>query len=89
MSGRQWMWILWPAFLAAALGEAVFFAFFDPEDLAFLGERITLSRTAVYSIGFFLFWALAAVSSFMTAFLVRAPGPPDADPGQDATAART
>jgi hypothetical protein len=69
MTSRQWILLLWPSFIAATMAESVFFAFFDPEDLAFLGEGIRLSRTAVYSIGLFFFWALAALSSAMTIYL--------------------
>lgn len=40
-----------------------------PRALALLGEPMAASKTAVYFIGFFLCWALAAVSSFMTSCL--------------------
>ncbi len=63
--------IVWPSFLAAAAATMVFFAMFDPPRL---GEIITLpfdlSRLEGYSIGFFLFWLLTALSSYLTAFLL-------------------
>jgi hypothetical protein len=66
------MWILWPAFLVAGVGTAVFFTVFDPVELRFFGDTVeSASRTAVYSIGFFLFWALAAGSSALTCYLQR------------------
>jgi hypothetical protein len=65
------IWILWPSFLVAAAAEAVFFALFDPGELAFFGRPLELSRTAVYSIGFFLFWGFAAVSSGLSLYLGR------------------
>jgi hypothetical protein len=68
---QRWIWVLWPSFVMAALGEVLFFAFFDPEDLALLGEPLGLSRMAVYSIGFFALWSLGALSSAMTCFLQR------------------
>ena len=66
-------WILWPAFLVACGMEVVFFTLFDPEDLHFLGAPLEASRMAVYSVGFFVFWALGAASSFLTCFLQRSP----------------
>jgi hypothetical protein len=66
------MWILWPAFLVAGVGTAVFFTVFDPVDLRFFGDSVEgTSRTAVYSVGFFLFWALASGSSALTCYLQR------------------
>ena len=58
------MLILWPSFLAAGAAEVVFFTVFDPSDF-------DAGRLAAYSIGFFLFWALAATSSALTCFLQR------------------
>mgnify|MGYP001180822593 CR=1 FL=1 len=65
------IWILWPSFLVAAAAETVFFALFDPGELTFFGQHLELSRTAVYSIGFFLFWVFAAVSSGFSLYLSR------------------
>jgi hypothetical protein len=65
------IWILWPSFIVGGIAEAVFFTLFDPMDLHVLDGPLELGRTAVYSIGFFLFWALAAASSAMTCFLQR------------------
>ena len=58
--------ILWPSFLVAAAAEMVFFALFDPGELTFFGQPLEVSRTAIYSIGFFLFWAFAAASSALS-----------------------
>jgi hypothetical protein len=66
-------WILWPAFLVACAMEVVFFTLFDPTDLHFFGEPLEASRMAIYSVGFFAFWALGAASSFLTCFLQRSP----------------
>ena len=67
------IWVLWPSFIVGGVAEGVFFTFFDPQDLAFHGEPLEMSRVAVYSIGFFLFWAFAAGSSALTCFLQRSP----------------
>ncbi len=67
------MWILWPAFLAAGAGEAIFFTVFDPFDLHFFGAPLDLSRQAIYTMGFFGFWGLGIASSALTVFLERSP----------------
>jgi hypothetical protein len=61
--------ILWPSFVVGGLGEVLFFTVFDPRELYLFGEPTSLSRIAVYSIGFFLCWAFAAASSAATVFL--------------------
>jgi hypothetical protein len=68
---RKAIWVLWPAFIAGGLAETVFFTLFDPTDLHLFGEPVNLSRLAVYSLGFFVFWAFAALSSALTCFLQR------------------
>ena len=68
---KRLIWILWPSFIVGGIAEAVFFTLFDPMDLFILGQPLELSRTAVYSLGFFLFWAFAAASSAFTCFLQR------------------
>jgi hypothetical protein len=67
------LWVIWPAFLVAAAAETVFFAVFDPFDLHFFGTPLTLSREAMYTLGFFGFWGVGIVSSALTAFLERSP----------------
>ena len=66
-------WVLWPSFIIGGFAEALFFSLVDPHDLAFHGEPLGWSRTAIYSVGFFLFWAFAAGSSALTCFLQRSP----------------
>ena len=63
------MWILWPAFVVAAVAEMLFFAFIDPAELHLFGNPIELSKTATYSLFFFLFWVMGACSSALTCFL--------------------
>jgi hypothetical protein len=62
------LWILWPSFLVACIAELLFFSVFDPVDFQLFGP-LGLSRRAGYSIGFFLFWAIAAASSALTCVL--------------------
>lgn len=71
MNAKQWMGALWPSFVAAGAAEAVFFTLFDPSDLTPFGESMTLSRTGVYSLGFFLFWVTCTGSSLLTLFFQR------------------
>ena len=50
----------------------VFFALFDPVDLTgIFGNDIDIGREAGYAAGFFFFWVLSALSSAVTAWLIR------------------
>jgi len=62
----------WPSFLVALCAEFVFFALVDPAELPVLGLQPPLSRPAVYTFGFFAFWALGALSSALTLFFAQA-----------------
>lgn len=68
--------ILWPSFLAAGVGISIIFTLVDPMELLVLGEPVRASRGAVYSLGFFMLWAVAAAASAMSALLLtsRRPG---------------
>jgi hypothetical protein len=68
---RSLMLVLWPSFLAAGVASAVFFAIFDPVDLAIFWRPLGPGRMAVYTEGFLLFWAFSAFSSALTLFLGR------------------
>jgi hypothetical protein len=68
---QRMIWVLWPSFIVGGVAEAVFFTLFDPMDLHLFGEPHGLSRTAIYTIGFFAFWLFAAGSSAFTCFLQR------------------
>ncbi len=71
MQAKTLIWILWPAFIVAGAAEGLFFTLFDPRDLSLFGEPLEASRTTIYSVGFFLFWAFAAASSALTCFFQR------------------
>lgn len=66
---RRWMWIGWPAFVAAGVMEMLVFAAFDPHDMLWMGQTVELSRTAIYTLAFFAFWAVFAVAGWMTMVL--------------------
>jgi hypothetical protein len=68
---QRLMRVVWPAFLVAGVAEAIFFTVFDPFDLHFFGAPLGWSREAIYTLGFFGFWALGIASSALTLFLER------------------
>lgn len=71
---QRWMWIAWPAFLVAGVLEMVVFAMVDPEDLHRIGGgELGLSRQAVYTLAFFVFWGMAMASSALTTLLSMSP----------------
>lgn len=71
--GQRVLWVLWPAFLVAAVAELIFFALFDPVDLNLFGVPLDVERMPVYTIGFFFFWAMTSAASALTVFLARSP----------------
>ena len=73
MLAQRLMWIVWPAFLVAGLLEVVVFGMFDPEDMQWFGYPMALSRQGVYTVSFFVFWALTIVSSSLTTLLSMSP----------------
>jgi len=68
---RSLMWILWPSFLVAVPASGIYFSLFDPVDLDILGVHVNANRIAAYTMGFFAFWMLGAISSVMTLLLSR------------------
>lgn len=70
-NSREWIAVLWPAFVAACLLEIVVFAAFDPHDFHVFGWAIEADREAIYSISFFAFWAITAATGLVTWSLSR------------------
>lgn len=62
--------ILWISFLMAVVATGVFFSIIDPLALQYCVPFPEVSRTAAYSIGFFLFWSLTAGASLLAVFFV-------------------
>ncbi len=61
------MAVLWPSFLCSALAVGCFFSVFHPDALW------EWSPMAVYTVGFFCFWSLCALSGMLTYYLVTVP----------------
>lgn len=61
--------ILWPAFLAAGLLEMLVFAFVDPVDLHWGRHALDVPPAGMYTLAFFAFWGIAALSSWLTVSL--------------------
>lgn len=66
---RAVMWVLWPAFLAAAAACGVFFSLFDPQQFWLFGEHLEISRLGAYTIGFLGFWLVGIASSAVSVWL--------------------
>ena len=64
------MWVLWPSFLAAGIGVGIIFTLVDPQELTILGQPLLGSRLAVYTLGFFALWAICAMASALSCFLL-------------------
>lgn len=69
MFKQRLMWIVWPAFLLAGVLEILVFGMVDPQDLHWFGVSLDLPRQAIYTLGFFAFWLITAVSSGLTVLL--------------------
>ena len=65
--------VAWPAFLAACVLELVVFAVVDPHDLHWAGQPVVMSRLSIYTLSFFVFWAISIGSNALTALLAMSP----------------
>jgi hypothetical protein len=74
--GKRALLILWPAFVMAGVLEALVFVVVDPEGLQWFGaEALGWSRSAVYTVTFFIFWGVIATSAAITELLHSPPRP--------------
>ncbi len=60
--------IFWPSFLVAIVATGLFFSAFDPNELYPFNIDTEVSTLGAYTIGFFVFWMLCAVSSVVTLY---------------------
>lgn len=63
--------VLWPSFIMASIGTILFFSAFDPHSLIDCGDLPDISRLGVYTIGFFLLWAITLSSCLLTCYFQR------------------
>lgn len=63
--------VVWPSFIVACIATIVFFILFDPSDLALIAGIPELPRLGGYTLGFFGFWLLSALSSGLTCYFRR------------------
>jgi hypothetical protein len=70
-NAREWIAVLWPAFVSASMLEVVVFAGFDPRDFNLLGMQFEAGDDAIYSIAFFAFWVICTVMGVVTWSLSR------------------
>lgn len=71
----RWGVVLWPAFLGAALADAVLFTLIDPAHVSWLDDRLHVSPLMAYTVGFFAFWLLIAGASWVSLWLSSCPPP--------------
>lgn len=58
--------IIWVSFLMACLQCVLFFALFDPQELALLSTlNLDISRMHGYALGFVFFWIFIFLASFL------------------------
>lgn len=82
---QRFLWIAWPAFIAACVLELIVFAVVDPLELHWGGHALEWSRQAVYTGAFFVFWIVSCSACALTTLLRMAPAEVNAcpfDPGQ-------
>ncbi len=66
---KKWMWIAWPSFLMAGVLELLVFAVIDPQDMNWFGQSFDISRQAVYTLSFFVFWLVISIAGALTVIL--------------------
>jgi hypothetical protein len=79
--GRAIAAVAWCSFLAASVGTMICFGLVDPEAVRWEeAPSWWTGRIRIYSLGFFLFWIIAAGSSTLTYMLMRGNTDPAARP---------
>jgi len=67
---RLLMTTLWPSFIMACVSSILLFSLIDPEAFTLHSDGAELSNNFIYSIAFFIFWLLGAITSGLTALLM-------------------
>ena len=71
---RRWVLVVWPAFLAACILEALVFSMVDPGEVHWPGQVAHAARQAVYTVAFFCFWLVSAACSYLVLWLDKGEG---------------
>lgn len=66
---QRWMWVAWPSFLMAGVLELLVFAVVDPQGMNWFGQPIEMSRQAIYTLSFFVFWLVISIAGALTVLL--------------------
>lgn len=67
----KWINLLFLSFFTAVLGEVFFFAFIDPQTLYLFGQPVDWPPMVVYSVGFFMFWGLTALTAALVVLMAK------------------
>ena len=73
MRTRWWISVLWPSFVLACGLEMLVFALVDPADLRWGGANLGTTGRAVYTLAFFVFWAVSATAGALAVHLATKP----------------
>ena len=73
MLKKRLMWVLWPAFLMAGVLETLVFSVADPQQFYWFGQHVDMSREAVYTLAFFVFWLVTSLGGGLTILLSLSP----------------
>ncbi|MBC7608711.1 MAG: hypothetical protein H7228_03900 [Polaromonas sp.] len=74
LTARRWVLIVWPAFLAACIFEALVFSMVDPGEVHWPGQVSQPARQGVYTVAFFCFWLVSAACSYLVLWLEKGEG---------------
>ncbi|WP_428423046.1 hypothetical protein [Methylibium sp.] len=78
---QRTLWIAWPSFMMAGVLEMLVFSAADPADLSgWVGSALqSVSPAGVYTLAFFSFWIVCALTSMLT-LLLATPEPEGTEP---------
>ena len=63
--------ILWPSFITSGVATILFFTLFDPVHLLAGTALAEVGRLGAYTLGFFCFWGLTSLTSWLTCYFSR------------------
>ena len=67
--------VIWPAFLAACLLEALIFSVVDPGEVHWPGQVSQPTPQAIYTVAFFCFWLISAACAYLVLWLEKGEKP--------------